>query len=135
MGHVIALDVELHCPVHGFFKDAQKLWCDFFLARHGRFDGCLRKCSGSSFELMQDFGCFHWHFRAATIFFSIFLRPRWALYAKISSIDGDETHLGIQSPAPFLRVRMERIASRLTTLEGGRHGDQESRQNGFRYRR
>jgi hypothetical protein len=59
MGHVIAIGVELHCPVHGFFKDAQKLWCDLFLARHGRFHGCLRKLSGSSFELTQDLSYFH----------------------------------------------------------------------------
>jgi hypothetical protein len=46
-------------------QDTQKFWCDLFLAHHSRFDRCLRKLSGSSFELMQDFGCFHWHFRAA----------------------------------------------------------------------
>src|SRR6267378_8211297 len=62
MGHVIALGVELPCPVHGFLQDAQKLWSDLFPARHGRFDGGSCKFSGSPFKLMQDFGCFHWRF-------------------------------------------------------------------------
>ena len=32
VGHVVALGVELRCLVHGFFEDAQKLWCDLFPA-------------------------------------------------------------------------------------------------------
>src|SRR5437867_13426411 len=62
MGHVIALGVELPCPVHGFLQDAQKLWSDLFPARHGRFDGGSCKFSGNPLKLMQDFGCFHWRF-------------------------------------------------------------------------
>jgi hypothetical protein len=62
MGHVISIGVELRCPVHCILQDAQKLWYDLFTALHGRFDRCCRKFSGEPFKLVQDFGCFHWHF-------------------------------------------------------------------------
>ncbi len=55
----LALGVDLRCPVHGFLQNTQKLWCYLFPARHSRFDGCLCELSGSSFELMQDFGFYH----------------------------------------------------------------------------
>jgi hypothetical protein len=73
MGHVIALGVQLRCLVRGFLQDAQKLRCDLFPARHGRFNRGSCELSGSPFELMQDFGRIHWHFVQPR--FSILLRP------------------------------------------------------------
>src|ERR1051326_1233915 len=64
----------------------------------------------------------------------ILLRPRRMPYAKISSIDGGETHVEVQGAAPFPGIRMEGVASRLSAFEGSRHGDQEGRQNGPRDR-
>src|SRR5664279_555226 len=61
MGHVIALGIELRSPVHCILQDAQKLWRDLFPALHGCFDCCSCKLPGKSFELVSDFGCFHWH--------------------------------------------------------------------------
>jgi len=52
MGHVAALGVELRCPVHCILQDAQKLRCDLFPARHGRFDRRSFKVSGISCEVV-----------------------------------------------------------------------------------
>jgi len=75
VGHMVALGVELRCPIHGLLEDTQKLRCDLFSARHGRFDCRTWKLCCSSFELIQDIGCFHWRFRAATSLLFILLWP------------------------------------------------------------
>ncbi len=59
MGHVIALGVELRCPVHGVLEDVEKLRDHLLPARHGRFDGGSCEFSLESFELLQNFGGFH----------------------------------------------------------------------------
>jgi len=97
MSHVIALGVELRCPVHCIIEDAQKFWRDLFPACDGRLDCCSCEVSGVSLELLQDFGCFHLAFVAyasfsysheapcAKIFQSMTAKHTWAFKVRLRS--------------------------------------------------
>jgi hypothetical protein len=62
MGHVIAIGIELHCPIYGRLQNAQEVRRDLFAALHGRLDGSSGESPRNPFKLVENIGYFHWHF-------------------------------------------------------------------------